>query len=184
MKLFTSKHFAALLAFVSILLVNGAQAAFITEEFDVEVLYGDIAIGDTGSIAVEYDTDLVDNTFADWRLLGDEFILSLDLFGQTFGNANDPFFDLLFPELVFDFGEIVFIDFRVSEFDFFNPTDILDPRIDEFGGGDIVDGTWEVTAFGTELASVPLPATLSLMMAGLLGGSVLRRRRLSGRTTG
>jgi hypothetical protein len=173
----TKTQLSAVLAFLTLALVESAQASLIRERFIAEVLPGGPAAGETGFIEVEYDETFVPD-FGEFIFLGDEFSLTLDLFGQTFNNANDRGFDFLFPELVFEDRNIVFIDFVVNEFDFFNPTPITDPRIEEFGGGDVINGTWFVTTFGPDEpeVEVPVPATFALMLAGLWGAGRGRRK--------
>ena len=171
-----SRLVSALFGILSLALVGSAQAAPITEDLDVFVEdyygYADDVIGSTGTLTVRYDDADVDPD--DLTVLdSSQFSLNLTLFGQLFTGVNDVGFDFGFPELVFDFGEIIFVDFIVNSLDLFNPTSILDPRIEEFGGGDVFDGTWYVTAYGAE---VPVPATLVLIFAGVLGGAVARRR--------
>jgi len=170
------KILSALFAALTFAAAGSAHASLISERFVVEVLPGGPAAGETGSIEVEYDeADVPD--FGDFVFLGDEFDLTLELFGQLFDNSNDVEFDFLFPELVFVDRSVVFIDFVVNEFDFFNPTAINDPRIEEFGGGDVSNGTWFVTTFGPEPEEeLPLPATFALMLAGFWGVGRARRK--------
>ena len=177
---FTAKNVAATFGLLGLLMVQTAQASLMRESFLVEVLAGGPAAGETGNVVVEYDGTFVPE-FGDFTLLGDEFVLTLDLFGQTFTNNNDIGFDILFPNLTFFDRSVVFIDFVVNEFYFFNPTPINDPRIEEFGGGDVANGTWFVTTFGPEFPEeeVPVPATLALMLVGLLGAGRVRRQRAS-----
>lgn len=171
MKPVTSRFLAALIALVSTFWLTGAHAALMNERFDVMVLAGGPGAGESGLIDIEWDSSLL--FFGDEILADDEFAFSMTLFGQTFGNRNDIGFGGGFPRLGFLDFSIEFIDFVIQEFDFINPTPIIDPRVEEIGGGDIADRTLFVRTFGP--ATVPLPGTFALLMAGLVGGGFARR---------
>jgi hypothetical protein len=160
---------AGLIALLSIFPWPPASAAPVTESLGVEIVFGP-ATGETGTIAVFYDTD--DITGSGLESLGSsDFSLELMLFGQTFTEANDVDFPG-FPELGFADGVIVFIDYIISETDLFNPTAIDDPRIDGIAGGEVSGGAWLASTF----AGVPEPATPALLLVGLLGWLVSRQR--------
>ena len=172
MKKIASAWVTFLVGVAALLVASTSSAIPIIEEFGVEVLPGGPGAGETGTISIEYEEDFITGV-GEEILFGDEFLLSMNLFGQTFDNSNDIEFDLFFPfpQLTFDMGAIVFIDFVINEFDLFNPTDIFDPRIEEIGGGDVVDNVYLVTTFGPAFppdTPVPAPATLSLLACGLM----------------
>lgn len=177
MKKLTAKFLYAVVGIVALVSVNTAQARPIIETLDVLVIEG-IGRGTRGSIQVAYDETAL--SLVGFETLFDpDVALTLDLFGQTFTNSNDVLFldNIGLPAVDFFDGVIDFIDFAVSELDFFNPTDIVDSRVGLFGGGNVVGGTWEVTAL-----AVPLPGTLAMFAMGMLGWAVSRRpqaKRLS-----
>ncbi len=177
MQLSTPKFLSAIFGVLAMALVTNAQAALITETFDVAIVdyfgYAEDVIDETGSIDVTYDTDDVDAAEEEVFLDESLFDLSLSLFGQTFVDEQDTDYPFL-PELTFFFGELGFIDFVIDTFSPFNPVTIFDGRVDSFGGGDVFDGVWEVTAFGP---AVPTPATLGLIAIGMLGSLLVRRKQ-------
>jgi len=149
------------------------NAALITEEFDVEVVSGP-GTGTFGTILVEYEETLITGVGSEF-LSDPDFAVVLDLFGQIFTNSDDIDYPGL-PGLEFEDGDIVIIDYIISEFGFFNPVPIDDPAIGEIFGGDVFGGTWFVSTEGA--TAIPEPS-LTFFLMSLMLISLLRSKQPS-----
>ncbi|MEM1142144.1 MAG: hypothetical protein AAGI88_06115 [Pseudomonadota bacterium] len=181
-RLLTRAKSISTLVGLSVLLFSGWAQADLSRTYDNELTFGVIVedgpgAGETGDLAIGYDDGLI--TGVDFEtLFGGEFELSMTLFGQTFSDGDDADIDIGFPALSFFFGEVSFLSFSASETSLANPVDIIDPRIDAIFGGDFIDGFYFVSTDGPDPVdppSVPAPATLLLILSGLLVGRARRR---------
>ncbi len=168
---------------VLVLTVSVVQAVPIVVPFTVEVVDSFPSpqfLGATGSGSITYDDSLL--TGVGIELLGtSDFMVELMLFGQTFTNSDDINFPL-FPELGFIDGDIVVLDFLISEFAFdppANPVLIDEPNV---VGIDLFDALPIAGAPGLFIpvfitTPIPAPATIPLMaLAGLIAMRKSKRR--------
>ena len=163
--------------------------------------------GVEGNGSFSYDSTLVSGSgFTDLfldGLGGPEFSFTIDIFGQTFTEANDLDFDF-FPVLSFLDGVADSFALFVDEEDAFDslgnflgdnftPIDEVGIRgfdvfgFDPYSGGDnLFDFDAFVTVYesdtlpgsgGTEVTDVPEPGALALFGIGLIGLGLTRRRR-------
>lgn len=165
------KQLKVFLAVLLLSITTHAKAGLITTILDVEVIFGP-GTGTLGTITVEYDDSLISGTGEEF-LDSPDFTVTLDLFGQIFTNSDDIDFPAL-PALEFFDGEIVFIDYIISELFGFNLTEIDDPLIGEIFGGDVISGVWLAGTVGAEVVNEP--STILMFMMMIIALSVYRKR--------
>ena len=154
-----------LAATISASLLTPVQAAPIDFDFDVFVFEGPFE-GTFGMGSLTYDSTALDGN-GDGFFEGDEFVLSVTLFGQTFTGADDydaPFF----PELEVVDSTPASLDFFITELDLpFAPagtlTDITEPGVFSIGFfGFLFPAPIDGPCFGGE----PLPGDEPCMVDG------------------
>ncbi len=155
----------------SFLVVTQANADLVTDNFGVVVISGP-GTGVTGTIDVGYNTDDLSGT-GNEDLQQNQIQVSLNLFLQTFDNTDDiQYTD--FPVVSFFDGTIEFIDYIISESNFWPVTTPIDDlRIASIFGGVVENDVWQVE---TEGVPVPEPTTFILMALGLVGLGYMRKK--------
>jgi hypothetical protein len=155
--------------------------------FDISgTVVGGSQDGAVGTGTVTFDESLLTGVNGETAnpAVDPNFALSFMLFGQLFSALDDINFDD-FPLLTVDaMGTPTDIDFVVDEADAVNPTDIAQAGItafDLFGlTSDPLTGGFTTNISVTEVSAVPIPATLPLLLGGLLiGGYVVRRQKVA-----
>jgi len=176
----------------SLALSSAANAVVVTETFTATVQSGTFT-GTIGEGSFTYDNALITNMGSESLTPDDGLMVSFNVFGQSFTEADDiQIFDMPpFPSLNFLDGLIIELDFIVDEFSLLNPTSIdqegvaafsilsifqvptiFDPELGTQSGGGF---TGEL--FVTEISPVPVPAAAWLFGSALLGFFGFSRRK-------
>jgi len=176
----------------SLALCSTANAAVVTENFSATVLSGTFS-GTVGTGSFSYDNALITGMGSESLTPDDGLMVSFNVFGQSFTEADDiQIFDMPpFPSLNFLDGLIVELDFIVDEFSLLNPTSIdqegvaafsifsifqAPPTID-LADGSTTAGGFTGELFVTEISPVPVPAAAWLFGSALLGFFGFSRRK-------
>lgn len=179
----------ALLAFLfalGLVVAPNNARAITTETLTGTVLIGSFS-GAVGTGSFTFDETLISGLGAETLTPTDGLEVEFTIFGQTFTHEDDIDFDE-FPELRFFDGDIIALDFFVSEI----PgglggiggviTDIDEPDVFSIAIVDIFAATaggfeGEVFINGVGFFGVPEPGALAIFGIGLIGLAGLRRRK-------
>lgn len=174
----------------SLLFAINANAAVVTENLTVSVLSGDF-VGTTGTGWFSYDDALLTNVGDESIAAVDGLTLSLNVFGQSFTEANDIDYSG-YPVLSFYDGMIQTLDFYVTEGSVAGPdcvecssnfTDITLDGVYDLSLYDlsaVATGGYEAELYVNGFANpVPVPAAVWLFGSGLIGLAGLARRKQS-----
>lgn len=177
MKTLISASSALILLFPA--LVN---SAVINVNYTATASAGEFA-GTVGTGTISYDDSLLTGLGAE-ALSGIQFSVSLTVFGQTFTNTDDvayhPGVVDVFPKLYFADGDLMGVDFAVSEH-YVADTDpaystlvnIIEPGVFDLSTGNLtwVSGNeYAVELFvNADSTAVPVPAAVWLFGSGLIG---------------
>jgi hypothetical protein len=145
--------------------------------------------GETGSGSFGFDSGLIDG-HGDEVVTGDDLKIDFNIFGQSFTQQDDLFFDVFggYPALHLSDGKPRALDFAVSELSGqgFNEVPLLKPFLAQFSISPNLDlvalGPDSFGASVTAVSQIPLPTALPLALGGVaaLGLLGLSRRRAGG----